>query len=621
MFRLTLFAALALAASFALLSPPAEGRPGKAKLHGTGGRRVAPKPHEILTKARFGKVLNTASANPYLLRVRARYGAKFSPRLMALTKTLAKPRAAASGRPAVVDWRTRWGASWITRAADQGSTENCWAFASNALIEAMVRIEHGVWCERSVTEIRKGVKKKVTDGGNANEALVWVKGHGLADPGCTPYSLDDKPLAFPADRSGRTVRIPAHERIPNDAGQEAAKKWLDAVGPLVCFFEVWTDFDDSKNVKGVVYRARPGATFRGNHLMLIVGYDDNAKCWIVKNSWGQGFGDNGFVRIGYGQRKIDTEEKYGVRLTNPDPLLKARLHNGGMVESGNGSLHRNFELVSFEAGRTRHRWREGGDFSWHKGEAFGNDSAGNPQMISTTQNRNFEVVYRTKSQRLHSWMFDQATKKWIDQGVFGPLNVVSAPGIVQNGAYRELVVLAKDGTLRHWSRLGSRPKTGWSEKAKFGKGINHSGPALVVSRGPAARQGLDLVVVGGGAMQHWQQQGGPRPGWRLLETFGPKTTTPPCMIEGQYAAKDEKAQGNYELCVAAGGKIEHWWRDNNGDKKWRKSAVFGSGVERVLSLVEGSYGFNLEVVARRKDGKLQHWFRDGAGWHAGAVLP
>ena len=83
----------------------------------------------------------------------------------------------------------------------------------------MVRIEHAVWCERSVTEIRKGVKKKVTDGGNADEALKWVAAHGIADPDCTPYSTDDRPLMFPADRTGRTVRIPAHVRIPNDAAR------------------------------------------------------------------------------------------------------------------------------------------------------------------------------------------------------------------------------------------------------------------------------------------------------------------------------------------------------------------------------------------------------------------
>ncbi|MBY0231510.1 MAG: hypothetical protein K2W96_19670 [Gemmataceae bacterium] len=320
---------------------------------------------------------------------------------------------------------------------------------------------------------------------------------------------------------------------------------------------------------------------------------------------------------------IDSDEKYGVRMTNPDPLTKARPGNGGMIQSGNGLLHRNFEMVALEGGTIRHLWRksgEGGDFSWGKAEAFGNDAAGNPQLISTTDERDWEAVCRAKGERLHAWKFDQATKKWIDQGVFGPAQVVSAPGFVQNGAYRDLVVLTKDGVLRHWSRLGSRPLKGWGEKAKFGKGVQHSGPALVLADDNKRRHGLDLVVVAGGAMQHWQRRDGRTPAWQLADTFG-KTASPPCMIEAQFGAKDEDTMGNFELCVAVGGQVEHWWRANTGDKRWRKSATFGSGVERVMSLVQGSFGFNLEVIVRRKDGKLQHWFRDSGGWKAGAVLP
>jgi hypothetical protein len=39
----------------------------------------------------------------------------------------------------------------------------------------------------------------------------------------------------------------------------------------------------------------------------VVGYDDVAQCWICKNSWGAGWGDHGFVRIGYGECGLDAE--------------------------------------------------------------------------------------------------------------------------------------------------------------------------------------------------------------------------------------------------------------------------------------------------------------------------
>jgi hypothetical protein len=102
-------------------------------------------------------------------------------------------------------------------------------------------------------------------------------------------------------------------------------------------------------------------------------------------------------------------------------------------------------------------------------------------------------------------------------------------------------------------------------------------------------------------------------------TFGAGITSAPCLIEGQFGAQDELDVGNFELCVAANGQIEHWWRDNHALGPWTRSAVFGQSVRRVVGLIEG-LGFNLELVAERTDGRYQHYWRDGAGWHAGPVI-
>lgn len=36
----------------------------------------------------------------------------------------------------------------------------------------------------------------------------------------------------------------------------------------------------------------------GLHALVVVGYDDGMEAWIVRNSWGTGFGDAGYVYIG-----------------------------------------------------------------------------------------------------------------------------------------------------------------------------------------------------------------------------------------------------------------------------------------------------------------------------------
>ncbi len=66
------------------------------------------------------------------------------------------------------------------------------------------------------------------------------------------------------------------------------------------------------------------------------------------------------------------------------------------------------------------------------------------------------------------------------------------------------------------------------------------------------------------------------------------------------------------------GTLQHWWRGVGGS--WQASATFGSGIDKVMGIVQGSFGFNLEVVARRQDGTSQHLWRDGAGWHQGVII-
>lgn len=357
--------------------------------------------------------------------------------------------------------------------------------------------------------------------------------------------------------------------------------------------------------------------------MLVIGYDDVAKCWIVKNSWGTKWGQAGYGRIGYGECDIDKYAKYALKGTNPDPWTKKRMHNGNMIESGNGSLHRNFEMLATANGtQIRHWWRDNNvaGFPWHGGIVFGNDAACCPTLISTTFNRNFESVHLTTQRRLHHWYFDQTAAQWKDGGIFGPADAAGVPGFIQ-GNYNapgnfEVVVRTADQKLNHWWRDGS----GWHDGGRFGGNVASSGASLLQSH-YGNKNNFELVcVLNNGQMQHWWRDNDQGMVWKVGASFGNGIKSPPCMIEGQYGAANEKSVGNFELCVAAGGKVQHWWRANYSDRLWRNSATFGNDVFSVVSLVEGSYGFNLELIVLRNDRRLQHYWRDGAGWHEGPII-
>jgi len=74
-------------------------------------------------------------------------------------------------------------------------------------------------------------------------------------------------------------------------------------GPLVAELAVFGDFG---SYEGGIYE-HPGeeSTSDINHQVVIVGYNDEQQYWIVKNSWGPDWGENGYFRIAYGDCMIE----------------------------------------------------------------------------------------------------------------------------------------------------------------------------------------------------------------------------------------------------------------------------------------------------------------------------
>lgn len=528
---------------------------------------------------------------------------------------------AAGTHAATVDWRNRFGASWITTVRDQNPCNACWAFAGTALVESMLKIEHAYWARLSEGDLHDGLGSKCGDENNLGNVSTFLAAHGLADPGCWPWRTDDAAYAPTPDRSGRSVRMPAVTWI-GDINQQ--KEWIDTTGPIATFFEVWHDFDGYPG--GYVYRRSTAASNydRGGHLMLIVGYDDAQQAWICKNSWGTMWGAAGYVLVGYGEASIDTYSKAGLSGLNPDPWTKRRLHNGNLYESGNGALHRNLEVLSAAGGAVTHHWREGGPpWTWNVASHFGSDSPTCPTLTGTTYNRNMEAVYLTNGGRLHHWWAPGGGGAWNDGGVFGPTDCQGQPGFVQGdyGAPGNFEVVVKVGgsQLMHLWRDGA----GWHQGVRFGTNIALSAATLVQSDYLANGHGnLECVaVLTSGQLQHFWRNAADL-SWNPGATLGRAITSPPVMIQGQYGMASEVGRhGNFELCVAAGGQVQHWWRDNaSGSMPWRQSATFGHDVRAVAGLTESSWGMNLELIVLRTDGQLQHYWRDGAGWHEGPVI-
>jgi len=195
--------------------------------------------------------------------------------------------------PASFDWRDYGGVSAVT---NQGGCGSCWLFGAIAALESAVMINEGIeydLCEQQILSCR--TPGTGCGGGFPTWAWGYIRDHGAALEPCMPYEADDE---VPCDDAfcQKYAAVSEWADIPNSI--DAIKTAL-GVGPVTTSFTVYSDFYDY----GSGCYENPG-TDGTNHCMLICGWDDDAcggeGAWLVKNSWGDGWGDDGFVWLKYG---------------------------------------------------------------------------------------------------------------------------------------------------------------------------------------------------------------------------------------------------------------------------------------------------------------------------------
>lgn len=78
------------------------------------------------------------------------------------------------------------------------------------------------------------------------------------------------------------------------------KTYLNAGFPLVIGIAVYSDFESDTVAKtGIVPMPSNQSIFLGGHAVVVCGYNDTKKVWIVRNSWGSSWGDNGYFYLPY----------------------------------------------------------------------------------------------------------------------------------------------------------------------------------------------------------------------------------------------------------------------------------------------------------------------------------
>ncbi len=220
------------------------------------------------------------------------------------------------GFPPVWDWRNVEGANWTTPIRDQQGCGSCVAFGTVAVLEAMVKRYHNdATLQPDLSEAHLffcGCGACCDKGWWPSYALDYAKQAGVPDEACFPYRDRDMPCDNSCeDWQSRVIKVVDWQEVLNVASR---KEWLATKGPMVGCMAVYRDFF---NYTGGVYRHTSG-DLAGYHAVGVVGYSEDEQCWICKNSWGTGWGDVGWFKIGYGECEMDTRfAMYGVESVMP----------------------------------------------------------------------------------------------------------------------------------------------------------------------------------------------------------------------------------------------------------------------------------------------------------------
>ncbi|XP_074076768.1 procathepsin L-like [Macrotis lagotis] len=198
--------------------------------------------------------------------------------------------------PKAVDWREH---GYVTPVKDQGPRGSCWAFSATGALEGQYFRKTGKlisMSEQNLMDCSWTYDNFGCFGGWPSNAFQYVKDNkGIDSEDFYPYTAENDECQYEKEITDLSVTgivtIPARN-------EKALQKAVASVGPIsvairadlysFCFYS-----------SGIYYDELCSESL--NHAVLAVGYgfdealEENNKYWIVKNSWGESWGNKGYI--------------------------------------------------------------------------------------------------------------------------------------------------------------------------------------------------------------------------------------------------------------------------------------------------------------------------------------
>jgi C1A family cysteine protease len=257
--------------------------------------------------------------------------------------------------PAAYNWCDQGG---CTPVKDQGSCGSCWAFSTVGALESNIKIHDG-----AVKDLSEQYLLSCNTDGWSCRGGWWAHDYHWNKPSeleagavyetAFPYVARDDPCKSSLthyEKIDSWTYVGPEEGVPSVAAIKQAILDHGPVSVAVCVGSAFQShssgvFETNEYCGGYV-----------NHAVVLVGWDDNQGTngiWHLKNSWGPGWGESGYMRIGYGISNVGYSANYIVYSDS-----------GCQDAYESDDTYTNAKTITVNGATQHHIFHQNGDVDW-----------------------------------------------------------------------------------------------------------------------------------------------------------------------------------------------------------------------------------------------------------------
>jgi len=223
---------------------------------------------------------------------------------------------------ASVDWNTK-GA--LTPIKNQGQCGSCWAFSATEQLESQYFQSYGTLKELSPQQITSCTTTCLgCSGGNPIDAWFYVNSYGGQDPASDyPY------VSGTSTQTGScgAIKSDVTEDISSTVGYYISQTPAQEKNMLAQIelspMSITVDAELWQTYTGGIITSTSGCGTSIDHAVQATGYNAAGNYWIVRNSWGADWGEQGFVYVQEGANVCGITSQ--ATITDPAKVAKLEL--------------------------------------------------------------------------------------------------------------------------------------------------------------------------------------------------------------------------------------------------------------------------------------------------------